>query len=83
MSSNANQDLSKRLLKLMQDKNRPFAFNEIHQQLGALIGKASLQKCINHELASQRIIEKTYGKQTIYCVNNKVNDSDSGTVGDE
>lgn len=72
-STSATQpSLSEKLLKFMENENRPYAFSEIHERLGKQHSKQAIQKAIESRVARNQIIEKTYGKQKIYCVNNKL-----------
>lgn len=75
-----SEPLSEQLLKVMESENRPCTFSSIHERLGKLIAKNSLQKAIDLQVASRRIIEKTYGKQKFYCVNNNLNKVNSEEV---
>lgn len=72
-STSASQPsaLSEKLLELFENENRPFAFNEIHERIGKQHSKQAIQKSIESQVSRNQIIEKTYGKQKIYCVNNK------------
>lgn len=71
MSEDQTQTLSAKLLKVMQSENRPLAFSDIHERVGKLTSTKSLQSAIDLHVANDRIIEKTYGKQKIFCINNK------------
>jgi hypothetical protein len=74
------QPLSEKLFQLMEAENRPFAFNDIHERIGKSIAKQPLQKALELLIAKKRIIEKVYGKQKVFCVNNKLNNVSNETV---
>lgn len=72
--------LSEKLLKLMSEENCPIAFNDIHERIGKDNAKQTVQKAIDWHVAKGRIIEKTYDKQKIYCINNKLSKINSDEV---
>lgn len=79
-SSIKPQPLAEKLLAVMETENRPFAFADIHERVGKATAKHLLLKCIDLHVANHRIIEKTYGKQKIYCFNNKLSKVNSEAV---
>lgn len=72
--------LSEKVLSFMEIENRPFAFTEMHERLGKQHSKQAIQKSIDSQISRNRIIEKTYGKQKIYCVNNKLGNANNQEV---
>lgn len=64
----------------MEHENRPFAFADIHSRLGKHLQKQTLQKCLDLQVGKQRILEKTYGKLKVYCINNKSSQINNETV---
>lgn len=72
--------LAEKLLEVMETENRPFAFNDIHERVGKSNAKPSLQKCIDLQVINRRILEKMYGKQKIYCINNKLSKTNNEAV---
>lgn len=65
---------------MMESENRPFSFNDIQKRMGESIAKVAIQKSIELLVAKERMVEKTYGKQKIYCVNNKLSKVNSEAV---
>lgn len=80
MTSSNPESLLEKLLKVMRDKNRPFGFSDYYGQIGKDHAKQTALKAINWHVAKGRIIEKTYGKQKVYCINNKLNKINSDEV---
>ncbi|KAF2883565.1 hypothetical protein ILUMI_22629 [Ignelater luminosus] len=55
--------------KFLQEHNRPFSINDLLQNDSLKThGKAAVQKSLDKLVDQQKVIEKTYGKQKIYCV---------------
>lgn len=79
-SSNHPEKLSEKLLKLMENENRPFAINEIHERIGKQFDKSMLEKCLQKHVHGNRIMERTNGKQKIFCFNNNLNKINIETV---
>lgn len=56
-----------KVLKFLSDHNRPFTINDVVQGLNQL-GKSQVVSALNKLVDQNLIIEKTCGKQKIYCV---------------
>lgn len=56
------------ILKFMQNQNRPFSANDVLQNVGKEHGKSAVQKALDQLVKRNKLFEKLYGKQTIYCV---------------
>ncbi|XP_054274925.1 homologous-pairing protein 2 homolog [Macrosteles quadrilineatus] len=54
--------------KYLQSTNRPYSANDIVQNMHKEFGKTAVQKALDDLVTQQRIYEKAYGKQKIYCV---------------
>lgn len=60
---------SEATFKFLQDHNRPFSINDLLQEDGLKThGKAAVQKSLDKLVDQQKVSEKEYGKQRIYCV---------------
>lgn len=71
--SNKPMPFSGKLLKFLEQENKPFTLNTIHERMGKDINKKTIQSNIEILVAQGQIIEKTVGKLKVYCVNNKNN----------
>jgi 23S rRNA A2030 N6-methylase RlmJ len=85
MSSTSSSDsLKENLLNFMARENRPFAFYDIHSRLGKHLHrdlqKQELQTGLEMLVAKKQILEKTYGKLKVYCINNKLSQINNETV---
>lgn len=60
----------------MQDGNRPYALNDVHDKFGKDHGKTALQKVLDTLVSQGKLFEKIYGKQKIYCAVQKTDKSD-------
>lgn len=56
------------IYKYIKKQNRPFSVNDIVSNLHNEYGKAAVQKALDQLVADQKVFEKVYGKQKIYCV---------------
>lgn len=59
---------SEAVYTFLKNENRPYSVGDILQRLGDIHGKSSVQKTLDKLVEKQKVIEKTYGKQKIYCV---------------
>lgn len=63
------------VLKFLEAQNRPFSTIDISQQLKQHT-KGQIDKALASLVSHKKVIEKTYGKQKIYCI---IQSSDSNT----
>ncbi|RZC33116.1 TBPIP domain containing protein [Asbolus verrucosus] len=56
-----------RVDKFLAEHNRPFSVNDLVQALDQM-GKSKVQTALRELVAQNRVIEKSYGKQKIYCI---------------
>jgi len=68
------------VLKYLQDQNRPYSANDIVLNLHKEFGKAAVQKALDHLAESKKILEKTYGKQKVYCI---IQEESTGNLAEE
>lgn len=54
--------------KYLQNTNRPYSANDITLNLHKEYGKSAVQKGLDELVEKNRIREKTYGKQKVYCI---------------
>lgn len=54
--------------KYLQNQNRPYSANDIVTNLHKEYGKGAVQKALDELVSQNKIIEKVYGKQKVYCV---------------
>lgn len=59
---------TKAVLAYMQKENRPFSVNDIVQNLNKEFGKTAIQKGVDELVSQSKLLEKTYGKQKVYCI---------------
>ncbi|XP_055908837.1 homologous-pairing protein 2 homolog [Eupeodes corollae] len=64
----AKPDVSKEVLSLLQEGNKPYSVNDIFEKCGKQHGKAAVQKALDSLLFREKIIEKAFGKQKIYFI---------------
>lgn len=69
-----------KLLKLMNDKNEPFNFSEIHELIGKEVSELTLRQGIAWHIAKRQIVENTFGIEKVYCINNKLSNFNSDEV---
>jgi len=58
-----------KVLEYLSSTNRPFNINDIQNNLHNEFGKSGIVKAIENLVEANSIIEKTYGKQKIYFIN--------------
>lgn len=63
-----------------QEHFRPFSANEVAQNLKDF-GKAALQKAIDKLVADEKLLEKCYGKQRVYCL--MQDNTNTATINDD
>ncbi|KRT82493.1 hypothetical protein AMK59_4254 [Oryctes borbonicus] len=56
------------VLQFMQIQNRPFSSNDIMQNVNKEHGKTAIQKALDKLVSKNKVFEKSYGKQKVYCV---------------
>lgn len=54
--------------KYLKDQNRPYSANDIVQNINKEFGKTAVQKALDELAQDEKILEKTYGKQKVYCI---------------
>lgn len=54
--------------KYLQNQNRPYSTNDIVTNLHKEYGKTAVQKALDELVSQNKIIEKIYGKQKVYCI---------------
>lgn len=54
--------------QFMKNQNRPYSVNEILQNVGKELGKSAVQKALDKLVDKDKLFEKTYGKQKVYCI---------------
>ena len=59
----------KKILKYMQDQNRPYSATDVLLNLHKEIGKTQVVKSLESLSKAGHLVEKVYGKQKIYFVN--------------
>ncbi|XP_055854736.1 homologous-pairing protein 2 homolog [Episyrphus balteatus] len=64
----AKPDVSKEVLSLLQEGNKPYSVNEVFEKCGKEYGKAAVQKALDSLLFREKIVEKAFGKQKIYFI---------------
>ncbi|KAJ8923950.1 hypothetical protein NQ315_006726 [Exocentrus adspersus] len=58
----------KAVLNFLEEHNRPFTVNDIQQGVKGDFGKTAIQKALDSLVGDEKVREKIYGKQKIYCV---------------
>lgn len=56
------------VLGFLENHNRPFSLNEVHQGIKGDFGKTAIQKALDSLVEEQKVKEKTYGKQKVKVV---------------
>ena len=59
----------KKILNYMQDQNRPYSATDVLLNLHKEIGKTQVVKSLEGLAKAGHLVEKVYGKQKIYFVN--------------
>lgn len=54
--------------KYLKNQNRPYSANDIVQNLHKEFGKTVVQKALDQLTQDEKIKEKVYGKQKVYCI---------------
>lgn len=80
METTKPMPLSGKLLKFLEQENKPFMLNAIHDRMGKEISKKVLESNVDLLVARGHLIEKTSGKSKVYCINNKLNQINSEAV---
>lgn len=55
------------VLKYLVDTNRPYSANDITQNLHKKFGKTEILRALDALVSKEKIKEKVYGKQKVYC----------------
>lgn len=63
----AKENIKETVLKHLQSQNRPFSANDITQNLKD-VSKSGVLKAIENLVEENKVLEKSYGKQKVYCV---------------
>jgi len=66
--SKSKENVGETILQYFKAQNRPYSVNDIAQILKEH-GKAAIQKSIDLLVVDGKLIEKTYGKQKVYAIN--------------
>ncbi|XP_018564530.1 homologous-pairing protein 2 homolog [Anoplophora glabripennis] len=56
------------VLNFLENHIRPFSVNEIQQGVKGDFGKSAIQKALDSLVEQQKVKEKIYGKQKVYCL---------------
>ncbi|KAG5896450.1 hypothetical protein JTB14_022529 [Gonioctena quinquepunctata] len=56
------------VLKFLEDHNRPFSNNDIQNGISGDFGKSAVQKALDRLVEGEKVKEKVYGKQKVYCI---------------
>ncbi|KAI4467675.1 tbp-1 interacting protein [Holotrichia oblita] len=56
------------VLRFMQTQNRPFSANDVMQNVQKEHTKTTVQKALDKLVNENKLFEKIYGKQKVYCV---------------
>lgn len=59
---------SEAVYEFLKEHNRPFSLNDILASVGKSEGKAAVQKALDKLVHKDKVFEKTYGKQRVYCI---------------
>lgn len=54
--------------EFMKIHNRPYSLNDILQNVDKELGKSAVQKAVDKLVDKNKLFEKTYGKQKVYCI---------------
>lgn len=54
--------------KYLNTTNRPYSANDIMLNLHKQFGKTAVQKALDELVGEGGVLEKTYGKQKVYCI---------------
>lgn len=56
-----------KVYEFLEKHNRPFSAGDIHKNLGD-VSRGDVQKALSELVDDDRVLEKIYGKQKVYCV---------------
>nr|XP_023024012.1 homologous-pairing protein 2 homolog isoform X1 [Leptinotarsa decemlineata] len=56
------------VLKFLEDHNRPFSNNDIQGSVPGGFCKSAVQKALDSLIDENKVKEKVYGKQKVYCI---------------
>ncbi|CAH1758132.1 22834_t:CDS:2 [Entrophospora sp. SA101] len=71
-----SNDAEQIILGYLREHNRPYSATDIINNLGGAVTKTVAQKALNSLVKKEEIRFKTYGKQTIYCIQQNQNYSE-------
>ncbi|XP_037093160.1 homologous-pairing protein 2 homolog isoform X1 [Pollicipes pollicipes] len=60
------------IFKYLFDQNRPYSVTDIHMNLHKEYGKTAIQKSLDTLVEERKVLEKVYGKQKVYVVNQEL-----------
>lgn len=60
--------VSQDILEFMESQNRPHSLNDILQNVGKEHGKPAVQKAVTKLVQQNKLFEKAYGNQRVYCI---------------
>ncbi|XP_043240566.1 homologous-pairing protein 2 homolog [Amphibalanus amphitrite] len=63
---------SSSVFKYLHDQNRPYSVTDIHMNLHKEYGKTAVQKSLDALVEEKKVMEKVYGKQKVYVVNQEL-----------
>lgn len=63
----SNKDAKEAVYKYLKLQNRPYSANDVMQNLHNEFGKTAVQKAMDDLTRENKIREKVYGKQKVYC----------------
>lgn len=72
--------INQSVLQFMQAGGRPYALNDVYDKLGKDFGKTALQKALDALTSQKKLIEKAYGKQKVYAVAQRKENTDPEKV---
>ncbi|CAI8032607.1 Homologous-pairing protein 2 homolog, partial [Geodia barretti] len=58
-----------KILQYMLDQNRPYSAGDVFNNLHKEFGKTCVQRCLDQLVTEGKLVEKTYGKQKTYVIN--------------
>lgn len=58
--------------KYLCTTNRPYSANDIMLNLHKEFGKTAIQKALDELVGEGKVLEKTYGKQKVYCIKQEI-----------
>ncbi|KAF8788300.1 Homologous-pairing protein 2 like protein [Argiope bruennichi] len=77
----SKNNTTKQIFDYLKDQNRPYSVIDIHNNLHKEHGKTTVMKTLELLVTEGKVIEKTYGKQKIYFVNqNEFPNSDNADL---